>query len=135
MNILLRFILEHLSFLYGHLRFKFTDSICNDGENGDALVVFSTDQLSIHCVKDRSEISIYIKNNSYPNELFELSEIIEILTGTIINYAVPDDESIKFLKENFDEITLLLTEKFDFALEEKNKIRKNQLRSLGFNQP
>lgn len=132
MNTLLKFIIDNLAFLYGRYGFTFKNSLC-DGEEGNALVELHNKSLLIQCIQDRGEISIYIASLQHSKELFELSEIFEISTGKKISYTVPDADAIRFLKQNFDEITDLLTENFSATLQERDKIRKAQMEALGFN--
>jgi hypothetical protein len=131
MSILLEFIQENLSFLYGDLGFRFNDSKVKE-EYRSSLLYMEKGKITIEFTRHKGEIEIYFKNNAY-EDLFSLYEIIAIITGgKKTRHDIPDPQSILFLKNNFDRVEHLLIHDFDRAAKEKNKMRAATLRSLGF---
>ena len=52
------------------LGFHFKNSMAKS-EDGAALIELNKGNVSIQCIRDRSDIEIYFRNDQYPHDLFD----------------------------------------------------------------
>jgi hypothetical protein len=131
MDTLENFVSEKLGFLYQNHGFTHAHSL-NAGEAGDALIEMRNEKLLVQIIRDRSQVSIYFASNQSPRDLFELSELIEILDGKSHAYQSTDPAAIEFLEKNFSSVNHLLVNDLSEGLRKRDQLRKETLRSLGY---
>ncbi|MDL2320843.1 hypothetical protein LJC47_00640 [Desulfosarcina sp. OttesenSCG-928-B08] len=61
MDEILKFILDHCSFLYKKFGFKFVDSLLSESFGGDALLVLEAHGMQIQFIRDRSQLIFLLK--------------------------------------------------------------------------
>ena len=125
------FISENLDFLFKNHGIKQVHSL-GTGENGDALVELKNETLLVQIIQDRGLVSIYFANNQSPKDLFELSELIEILKGKSHIYRSTDPAAISLMKKDFNAIRDLLINDLADVIKKRDLLRKKTLRSLGY---
>ena len=125
------FVSDKLQFLQVDNGFKVNHKTIIEG-HADGLIELENKELLVQVIRDRGQISIYFANSQSPKELFELSELIEILKGEKHSLQSTDPAAIQFLHENFNEISDLLIKKFPQSISRRNELREETLRSLGY---
>jgi hypothetical protein len=129
MKTLLNFIREYLQFLLDEKDFRISRYQA-ESQDGDALVELKNEQLLIQLIKDRGQIEIYFANADHGNELFELSELVEIYTGKRPEFKSADPIGATFIKEHFDDIISLLTDERLSSIDKRDKRRSKKMNEL-----
>jgi hypothetical protein len=133
MTEILRFLVEHLEFLYAPDRFRFVDSRTSASFGGDAFLVLASDVLRIRLVRDRGQLFMDFQAAAEHDgrDWFSIDVVRRLLTGERQDTAELSPEYARFLEEHLDEIEKRFSEEelanTRKALKELERIRAKEL--------
>ena len=133
MTEILRFLVEHLAFLYAPDRFRFVDSRTSTSFGGDAFLVLASDVLRIRLVRDRGQLFMDFQATAERDDRdwYSIDVVRRLLTGERQDTAELSPEYARFLEEHLDEIEKRFSEEelanTRKALKELERIRAKEL--------
>lgn len=106
MDMILRYLLEHVYFVFQEYKFKFVDSETTDYFGGNAYVVLSSGTICMTLVNDRGQLLLDFENVNFPakRRAFSVDLVKTLITGDIPSSAVLDESYAVFLRDNFGDI-------------------------------
>jgi len=132
MKVILTFIINHCLFLFESYGFRFIDSLYSKSFGGDAYVTLESENMQIRFIYDRAQLLLDFSSNKGKKPVWYSVDLIsQLITGKIESSSLLDSHYAKFLKENFDEIIQLFSEKnVDSTIQELKKLAKERAKRL-----
>jgi hypothetical protein len=111
MTEILRFLVEHLRFLYESGRYRIVDSAADPGFGGQGLLVLASETLKIRLVRDREFLSLDLGSVEQHGKFdwYAIGVVRRLLAG---NHDTDEltAETAAFLEEHLDEIEARFTQ-------------------------
>ena len=104
MEQILRFLVEHCSFLLAPDRYRFADSRASASFGGDAYLMLSGERLDVRFVRDRGQLFLDVRGTGDATEWFSIDLIRRLVTRDRPESAVLDEACARFLRDDLDDI-------------------------------
>jgi hypothetical protein len=133
MTEILRFLIEHLQFLYASGRYRFVDSETSTSFGGDTFLILASDVMRIRLVRDRGQLFMDFQATAERDDRdwFSIDVVRRLVTGERQDTAELSPEYARFLEEHLDEIEKRFSEEelanTRKALKELERIRGKEL--------
>lgn len=132
MDEILRFLLQHGSFLYKEFGFRFVDSQVSNAFGGDAFLILAKDTVRLRLVRDRGQLfADFQETPSNGKEWFSIDIVRKYIAKEHEYFSELDSNNAKFLRERLPDIEAAFRPAtFDKIRREFQKLEKERAKSL-----
>jgi hypothetical protein len=103
---ILKFLVDHCSFLWTDGRYRIVDSDVSTSFGGDAFLIVTSDALRLRFVRDRGQLFLDVQDvgSAGRDDWYSLDLLWRLIKGERRNSAVLDEEYARFLRESLPSV-------------------------------